>query len=123
MLRLMIGGLAAITAGLMGGLAVMPVKASPRTVVFIAGPSTPLPEPAASSKPDEAIPSATKGTLATVPSSVPRIHTADEPAPPASAPASAASKKAKSTSVATARAKPRIRIARRDDDDDDDDRC
>jgi hypothetical protein len=108
MLRLMIGGLAAITAGLMSGLAVMSVKASPRTVVFIAGPSTPLPEPAASSKPDEAIPSAPKATPATVPSSVPRIYTADEP--PASAPAPAVSKKARSAPIATAPAKPRIRI-------------
>jgi hypothetical protein len=118
MLRLMIGSLAAIASGLMSGLAMMPVKASPRTVVVIAGPSTPRPEPATSSKPDEAAPSAPKAE----PAAAPRIHTADEPATSASAPAPAVSKKAKSAPVATARAKLRIRIVRRDDDDDDDDR-
>jgi hypothetical protein len=118
MLRLMIGGLAAIAAGLVGGLAVMPVKASPRTVVVIAGPSLPLPGPVQSSSPAEVAPSAPKA----VPAAPPRIHTADEPAPPVSAPAPAVSKKARSAPVAAARAKPRIRIARRDDDDDDDDR-
>ena len=77
MLRLMIGGLAAIAAGLVGGLAVMPVKASPRTVVVIAGPSLPLPGPVQSSSPEEAAPPAPKA----VPAAAPRIHTADEPAP------------------------------------------
>ena len=118
MLRLMIGGLAAIAAGLVGGLAVMPVKASPRTVVVIAGPSLPLPGPVPSSSPEEAAPSAPKA----VPTAAPRIHTADEPAPPISARAPAVSRKVTSAPVAAARAKPRIRIARRDDNDDDDDR-
>jgi hypothetical protein len=119
MLRLMVGGFAAIVAGLFSGLVVMPVKASPPTAIIISGPSLPGPGPVLSSQ-SAATPSVPKLEPAAAPNSAPRTYTADEPARPASPPPRAASTKAKSAPVATARAKPRMRIGRRDDDDDDD---
>jgi hypothetical protein len=120
MLRLMIGGFAAIASGLFSGLAVMPVKASPPTAIIISGPSVPVPGPVLSSR-SEADHPAPKLEPAAAPNSESRTYTADEPATPASPPTRAASTKAKSAPAATARSNPRIRIARRDDDDGDDD--
>jgi hypothetical protein len=112
MLRLMIGGFAAITSGLFSGLAVIPVKTSPPPAIVISGPSLPVPGPILTSRP-EATPSSPKLEPAAAPISAPRSDTADEPATPA------ASTKAKSAPIAATRAKLRNRMARQVDDDDD----
>src|SRR5438105_4740131 len=100
MLRLMIGGLAAIAAGLVGGLAMMPGKASPRTAIVIAGPSLPRPAPVPSSRPDDtATPSAPKAEPAAAPGPTPRTGKVHEPIPE-SGPAPAASSKVKNARTA-----------------------